>query len=66
MVRITVRPLRNELARPSESVRDLKYEFPLAELDDKPINEVRVTERPLDLEPARLKELLRVLSSERC
>ncbi len=57
-VRITLRPLEKELARPIEPLRDLNNEMCSAKPDDEPIEPVRVLARPLISELAMVREPL--------
>src|SRR2546422_54125 len=63
-LKLTVLPLRKETTLLSESVRDLKNDALLEELEADPTETVKVMLRPLDSELARPRELVRDLKLE--
>jgi hypothetical protein len=59
-----VRPLNRELAKPSESEKDLNHEVFWAKLVDEPREALKPIVRALNKEPARLNEPEKDLNSE--
>jgi len=64
VLKLTVRPLKKDAAKPRESDKDLNNDVFSAKLVAEPSEALRPTERPMDVELARLSEALRDLKSE--
>jgi len=65
-LRLTVRPLKKDCARPNESDRVLKNEVCSAKFEVEPSEAVKVTVRPLKNEVPRPREPVKDLNAETC
>jgi hypothetical protein len=64
MLRYNVRPLKNMVENSNESVKVLKNELLPLKTEADPMEALRISETPLNWDPATLRELVRVRKNE--